>query len=153
MFYNLRKIRERQGISQRETARLLKISKSSYNYYETGEYIISLNHLNDFCNKFHVSMDYVVGLTDININSNITKRYRINPKIIGMRIKKIRKKKKMTQIDLAELLNTSQSNISAYENGKNMVLTAFAYTMAKNFNISLDYIVGRSNTIRIAKKK
>ena len=78
MFYNLRKIRERQGISQRETARLLKISKSSYNYYETGEYIISLNHLNDFCNKFHVSMDYVVGLTDINTNSNITKRYRIN---------------------------------------------------------------------------
>ena len=37
-------------------------------------------------------MDYVVGLTDINTNSNITKRYRINPKIIGMRIKKIRKK-------------------------------------------------------------
>lgn len=152
MFSNLRKIRERHGFSQRETARLLKISKSSYNYYETGEYIISLNHLNDFCNKFHVSMDYVVGLTDINTNSSVNKRYRINPKVIGIRIKKIRKKKKMTQIDLANLLNTSQSNISAYENGKNTILTAFAYTLAKEFDISLDYIVGRSNTIKIIKK-
>ncbi len=151
MFYNLKRVREEYEFSQRETARRLKISKSSYNYYETGEYIISLKHLNDFCNVFHVSMDYVTGLS--NVNNHSTKSYKLNSKIVGMRIKKIRNKKKLTQEELAEVLNTSQSNVSAYENGKTIILTAFAYTLAKTYNISLDYIVGRSNTIKIARKK
>ena len=151
MFYNLKRVREEYELSQREVAKLLKISKSSYNYYETGEYIISLKHLNDFCNKFHVSMDYITGLT--NINKRINKKYKLNPKIIGLRIKKIRLKEKLTQAELAKHLNTSQSNISSYENGKNIILTAFAYNIAKDFNISLDYLVGRSNIIKIIKKQ
>ncbi len=150
MFSNLKKIREEHELSQRKMAQILKISKSSYNYYETGEYIISLKNLNNFCNRFHVSMNYVTGLTDINVE--VHKRYKLNPKLIGMRLKKLRLKLKMTQVEMANYLNTSQSNISAYENGKNIVLTAFVYTLAKDFNISLDYLSGRSNTIKIQKK-
>ena len=66
-------------------------------------------------------MDYITGLT--NINKRINKKYKINPKVIGLRIKKIRLKEKLTQAELAKHLNTSQSNISAYENGKNIILT------------------------------
>jgi len=151
MFYNLKRIRENHDLSQRDVAKILKISKSSYNYYETGEYIISLKHLNDFCNKFHVTMDYVTGLTDI--NKYVNRKYKLNAKLIGFRIKKLRLKAKMTQEELALLLNTSQSNISSYENGKTIILTAFVYTLAKHFNISLDYLTGRSNTTKITKKQ
>ena len=118
MFYNLKKIRESHELTQREMAKILKISKTSYNYFETGEHIIPLKHLNNFCNLFHVSMDYVCGLTNINIKT--PKNSKLNPKVIGNKIKQIRLKNKLTQEDLAILLNTSQSNISSYENGKTL---------------------------------
>lgn len=150
MFYNLKKIRESHDLTQREMAKILKISKTSYNYFETGEHIIPLKHLNNFCNLFHVSMDYVCDLTNINIKP--TKHYKLNPKVIGSKIKQIRLKNKLTQEDLAILLNTSQSNISSYENGKTLILTAFIYSFAKHFNVSLDYLTNRSSNINILKK-
>ena len=149
MFYNLKRIRESYDLTQREMAKILNISKSSYNYFETGEHIIPLKHLNNFCNIFHVSMDYVCGLTDINIQ--VEKRYKLKQKEIGARLKQIRLKNKLTQEELAKILNTSQSNISAYESGKTLILTAFIYSFAKHFHISLDYLTGRSNTVNTKK--
>ena len=64
-------------------------------------------------------------------------------KKIGNTIKMIRKKNNLTQKDLANLLNTSQSTISAYENGKTLVLTAFVYSLAIQFNIPSDIICNR----------
>ena len=151
MFYNLKRVRESYELTQREMAKVLKISKSSYNYFETGEHIIPLKHLNNFCNKFHVTMDYLSGLT--NLNTYTTKKFKLNPKLVGSRIKYVRLKMKMTQSELAKILNTSQSNISSYESGKTLMITAFIYNFAKEFNISLDYLTGRSNTIQIMKKK
>lgn len=150
MFYNLKKVRESYDLTQRDMAKLLKVSKSSYNYFETGEHIIPLKHLNNFCNTFQVSMDYVCGLTKVNVKS--TKKYKLNSKVIGLNLKKIRLKNKLTQSDIANILNTSQSNISSYESGKTLILTAFIYSFAKHFNVSLDYLTNRSNDILIKKK-
>lgn len=150
MFKNLKKIREYNDLSQREMAKLLNISKTSYNYYETGEHIIPLKHLNNFCNIFHTSMDYVCGLSNTNIKDN--NKYKLDSKIIGMNLKKIRIKNNLTQKDIAMLLNTSQSNISSYENGKTLIITAFIYTFAKKLNVSLDYLTNRTNVITIQKK-
>lgn len=38
-------------------------------------------------------------------------------KLIGLRIKTMRKSRKMTQADLASAINQSQSSITMYENG------------------------------------
>ena len=147
MFYNLKRIRESYELTQREMAKILKISKSSYNYFETGEHIIPLKHLNNFCNKFHVTMDYVCNLTKVNIPIN--KKFKLNPTEIGTRLKLIRIKNNLTQRELAKVLNTTQSNISSYENGKTLILTAFLYNYAKYFNVSLDYLTGRCNVSSI----
>ena len=78
-------IREKRDLSQRKTAMKLKISKSYYNYFESGERIIPLTRLNDFCNLFHVDFDYALGLTEHNI---ITKELKtLDDKVIGTRIK------------------------------------------------------------------
>jgi len=151
MFYNLKRVRESYELTQREMAKVLGISKSSYNYFETGEQIIPLKHLNNFCNKFHVTMDYLSGLT--NVNCHITKKFKLDSKLVGSRIKLVRKKRNLTQEELAKILNTSQSNISSYESGKTLMLTAFIYNLAKEFDISLDYLTGRSDIIKIMKKK
>ena len=55
----------------------------------------------------------------------------------------LRKKFNLSQNDLAKLLNTSHSTISAYENGKTLILTVFAYSIATKFEISLDWLCGR----------
>ena len=154
MFYDLKKVREQYELSQREIAKILNISKSSYNYFETGEHIIPLKHLNNFCNTFHVSMDYVCNLTKENIKNN--KKYKLNSKEIGLRLKQLRIKNNLTQKELAKIFNTTQSNISSYEHGNTLILTAFLYNYSKYFNISLDYLAGRSNInkpVVINKKK
>ena len=62
--------------------------------------------------------------------------------IFGKNIKDLRKKYKLTQRDFATFLNTSQSTICAYESGKTLVLTAFLYSLAKEFNVSVDKLCG-----------
>ncbi len=146
MKLRLNNIREKHDLSQRKTAMKLKISKSYYNYFESGERIIPLTRLNDFCNLFHVDFDYALGLSDNNI---ITKEIKsLDKKLIGTRIKEIRKKNKLTQKGLAKLLNTSQSTVSSYENGNTIILTAFLYEMCIKLNVSMNYIVGKTNTIK-----
>ena len=146
MKLRLNEIREKHDLSQRKTAIKLKISKSYYNYFESGERIIPLSRLNNFCNLFHVDFDYTLGLTNHNIMTKELKT--LDKKLIGERIKEIRKKHKLTQKDLAKLLNTSQSTISSYEHGNTIILTAFLYEMCTKLNVSMNYIVGKTNTIK-----
>ena len=144
----LRDIREKHDLSQRKVANKLKISKSYYNYFESGERIITITYLNSFCNLFHVSANYVLGLSKHNVISK--SKVRINKKLIGSRLREIRKQNNWTQQELAELFNTSQSTISAYEKGQTLVITAFIYAMCKKFNVSADYLIGRSNVIDLS---
>lgn len=86
-------------------------------------------------------MDYICGIinterNDINLNKALDK------KIIGTRLELFRIQNGLFQYQLAEFLNTTQSTISAYENGKTLILTAFIYQIAKEYNISMDYLCG-----------
>lgn len=49
----------------------------------------------------------------------------------------------MTTRDLAKELNTSSSTITGYETGKTLILTAFAFQLCKNHNVSMDNLLGR----------
>ena len=150
MFGNIKKVREDLGYTQTKMAELLGVSKSSYSYFETGELFIPLKHLINFCNTFHVTMDYACGLTDKKVVSNVDMPLRND--IVKVRLREIREKHNLKQVDVAKILHTCQSNVSAYENGKTRILTAFLLTFAKYFNVSIDYIMGRSNNPTIKKK-
>lgn len=58
----------------------------------------------------------------------------------------------LTQKELALHLNTTQSTISANENGKTKLLTAFAIQIVYKYNVSLDWICGRTNNMDIKKQ-
>ena len=146
-FSRLAMIREKKELSQREVAKILHVSKSTYARWETGEQVISLNHLNDFCKYFKVTMDYVLYLSNQNNFNNNIYNQEINKNIIGKNIKLVRKKYQLTQKELAKVINTSQSTISSYEKGKTLVLTVFIYNLALNFNLSVDKICDRNKEL------
>ena len=147
-FSRIVNLRLKKDLTQRQLAKILNVSKSTYARWETNEEIIPLWHLLSFCNYFKVSMDYVLGLSNRNDFPYYDYQKKLDKKIIGNNIKSIRKKNKLTQNDLAKILNTSQSTISAYENGKTLVLTIFTYSLAKQFNVSIDKLCDRTKEKR-----
>lgn len=139
----IKDIRDEYELNQVKTAKIIGVSKSTYARWETDEAIIPLHHLNYLCNYFDVSMDYITGLSKQK-NYDITNK-KLNKELIGKRLKEFRKSHNLTQEKLAKEINTSHSTISGYETGKNIILTAFAYQIAKKYNISLDWLCGRTD--------
>lgn len=136
-------LREYKDLSQIKLANYLGITQQTYSLWEKGTKIIPLKHLNSLSNFYEISMDYIVGLKDEKNNSGIIKLTELNKNEIGSRIKKIREDNNLTLRDLAKELNTTSSTISAYETGKTLILTAFAYQICIKYNVSLDWLCGK----------
>ena len=58
------------------------------------------------------------------------------------RIRELRKKKQLTQIQLGKLLHISQGMISAYESGDTPINDELIKQMADFFEVSTDYLLG-----------
>lgn len=63
----------------------------------------------------------------------------------GEKLKLLREEKNLTQNDLAKLLNVSKANISRYESGIRQPSIETIIRIAKFFNVSIDWLFGRSN--------
>ena len=61
------------------------------------------------------------------------------------RIKKLRKERKFTQQHLANLLNMDKSSISKYETGVALPEPPIIEKLSDIFNVSVDYLLGRTN--------
>lgn len=135
----IKEIRNNLKKSQAEMADLLNVSRSSYAMWESGNDIIPIKRLIQFCETFDISMDYVLGIASDNNLINT----KFNLEISGERIKKFRISNNLTQEKLANILNTNKAVICGYEKGRNLIATPFLYTICKEFNVSADYLLGR----------
>lgn len=61
------------------------------------------------------------------------------------RLQDLRKKKGLTQDELAEKLHTSRSRVSMYEQGKRQPDFEMQEAIADFFNVNIDYLFGRSD--------
>ena len=61
------------------------------------------------------------------------------------RLKALRKAKGVRQKDMANLLNITERHYQVIEYGKIDIPTSKLIALADYFNVSLDYLVGRSN--------
>lgn len=140
--FRLKELREDHDLTQQQIADVLNITRQNYSRWETAEKIIPLKHLNTLTNFYNVSLDYITGISN---NKNYTSSNKeINRIKIGKRLKTWRIKNNLTQEQLANVLNTTHSTISAYENGKTLILTIFLYEIAKKFNVSIDYLCNKT---------
>ena len=141
-------LREQNKLTQQNVASILNISKKTYNHYETQENIIPIKHLEILCNHFNISIDYFLGLSN---NINYKNSSNVDKIKAGIRLKEFRKENKLTQKELANILNTTFSSIAWNEKGRNLIATPFLYTICKKYNISADYLLGRTNEPKYLK--
>ncbi|CAI8945653.1 HTH-type transcriptional regulator, cell division transcriptional repressor [Brevibacillus sp. IT-7CA2] len=66
--------------------------------------------------------------------------------MIGQRIRLLRKMRNLTQADLAEALDVAKTTISAYENEVNEPNHDMLKNLADFFNVSVDYLIGRTDS-------
>lgn len=64
----------------------------------------------------------------------------------GRIIKQLRNDKGYSQKQLAEILNVAQNTVSNWENGTRETDNKTLVELAKIFNVSTDYILGKTNT-------
>ena len=144
---NIKKIRMDFNKDQYETAKMLNVSRSSYAMWESNNEIIPIKRLLDFCDVFHCSLDFALGLTDV--NQEVDEKIDLNK--FKERLKLWRKENNMTQEKLAKNLNTTKTVISGYEIGRYLIATPFLYDICKKYKISADYLLGRVDDSKYLK--
>lgn len=65
------------------------------------------------------------------------------------RLKDLREDKDLQQADIARLLKTTQPQYSRYETGERELPIRHLVTLADFYNVSADYILGRTNIKKI----
>lgn len=61
------------------------------------------------------------------------------------RIRNLREDADLTQKQIAEYLNMSQTGYSKYETGENDILSLVWQSLAEFYNTSVDYLMGRTD--------
>ncbi len=67
---------------------------------------------------------------------------------IGERIKRLREDKGLTQAELAKKLNVKRETVNQWENNVRDLKTQYTISLAKEFNVSADYILGITPDIK-----
>lgn len=147
IYERMKDIRTYFGNTQKELADVLGVSRSTYAGWENGLDAIILPKLNDFCNYYGVSLDYICGLTN-------TKKYdvindKIDKSVLGNNLKEIRTNNKHTQEKVANIINVDQSNYSKCELGKMYIHTYALIEFAKHYKVSIDWLCGKTKDSRI----
>lgn len=69
------------------------------------------------------------------------------------RLRDLREDKELKQVEIGEMLGTSQKQYSRWETGETEIPFHHLITLAKFYNVSLDYIAGLTNTLYELPKK
>lgn len=150
MYFRLKELRENQNLSLNDIAKILNITYQTYHIYEKFDRIIPLKHLNTLSNFYNISLDYIVGLSSIKTHSYLHRIKALNYTTISKNVIYIRIKYNLTQKQLADKIDVHPTTISKIEKNINHISTDNAITLCKCLNISLDWLVGKSDKFSIS---
>lgn len=138
-FAELRKDKE---LKQKDIAKILEVAEDRYSKWERGIDDIPLEKSNILANYYAVSMDYLLGLSDYNA---CTSKKDIDLKLFCDRLLELRKERGLTQKELGVEVGFPQRTYANYEKGTSIPTTLKVYCIAIFYNVSFDYLVGRSD--------
>ena len=144
-FKRIHDLRVDNDLKQKDIAHILNVNVNTYPHWESGMYEIPIDMIDSLTIIYNCSLDYLTGLS--NVRDSFTKKY--NPEEIYIRLKKLRKSLKLSQIEIGNILGFGQMNYSRYETGKVLIPFSKLYLIAKTFNISLDYLLGKNDDSKI----
>ncbi|MBP0725569.1 helix-turn-helix transcriptional regulator [Bacillus sp. RG28] len=73
--------------------------------------------------------------------------------IVGKKVKELREKRGLSQLDLAETLEINNSVLSRIESGKRPVEDVLVIKFADFFNVTSDYLLGRSTHPELTREQ
>jgi len=132
----IKALRKENNMTLRELSKKIGISVSFLSDIENGRSNPSLERLKDIAEGLGTTVSYLLGENDKTktLNNEFSKR-----------LKKLRKEKGLTQEELAQALNITRSALSLYEIGKRDPDTETLRKIAGFFNVSVDYLLGRTD--------
>ena len=141
ILHKFKESREQLDLKQKDLIDLFEVTYSTISGWETGKDTIPLKQLVKYANKYDYSLDFLFGLTNHNVKY---KPLIIDLEIIAKNLRRIRKANSLTQQDIANKINTSQSAYAHYENARYLITTNFLYGLSKIYkNFSIDEVLGR----------
>lgn len=148
-FKRIDDLRTDNDLKIREIANVLGISIDNYFDYANGRSNFPLDKLNKLVNYFKVSFDYITGLSEVKLylDKNIDLR------LLKQRIKKARINNHLSQEKVAHIIGDKQSTYWNYESGNSIIPISKLYLLAKYYDISIDYFVGKTDNMNIQKKR
>ncbi len=152
MWKRLKELRKNNKLLQREVASKIGFPTTTYADYERGITIPTILKLVYIADFYHCSMDYLFGrINNSMIQETIKKEdsKEIEPTSNNnIRFKELRKKNKLKQVDIAKFLNINTQAYYQYEKLINDISLDNCNKLANFYNVSIDYLLGLSNTIQ-----
>lgn len=138
--------RERCGMTQNDLAEQLGVSQQTISKYENGSREPDLENLIRMSKIFHVTTDYLLGLTDSTSAYTLhEKDYgNVNPKI-SERVTQLMEEKSMDLLSLSSACNLSPEELRLFLEFGYLPHVNVLLLLSELFSVSLDYLLCKSN--------
>lgn len=145
----LKDYREDFDYTQKYVAQYLGITRDAYAKYEIGQNNISIQSLVKLSSLYQLSLDYLTERSTVqSLNKNMT----FNIECLQERLILLRKENKLNQKFIANLIDVKNTQYSNYENGKTIIPLEKLIVLADYYNVSLDYLTGKTDDRNIKLK-
>ncbi|MDO4369009.1 MAG: helix-turn-helix transcriptional regulator [bacterium] len=128
---------------QGDIAEILSVKRNTYSKWENLINDMPLEKCNELANYYKTTLDYVLDLS--NVRKYIDTPLLIDWKLVSERLTELRHSKNLTETELSSRIGFAQTTYSHYEIGKRRPTTMKLLSIAQYYNVSIDYIVGRTN--------
>ncbi|MDE7191059.1 MAG: helix-turn-helix domain-containing protein [Clostridia bacterium] len=142
---NIRKLRKEFNVSQPQLAKEIGYGKSVISSWEIGSQIPSAKAIIILSRYFQVSADYVLQVTDDNTMLHRADDFFADLTIFNKRLKEMRTSKNLSQDQLAQKTNLTQTSINHWENGKCQPNANAIVALARYFGVTTDYLLGETD--------
>lgn len=146
---NIKLCREELRMTQDQFGNIFGVTKKTVSGWETGSDSIPLDKLIYLSNNYHYSIDYLLG-----ISKNDKKTYEkicTTKEDVGDKLKYLRTSLGFSKTELANDCNIDRTTYGKYENSLFLINTITLYILCIKYNISADWILGRTDDMYIKK--